>query len=954
MQLGQLPLRTKLVAFNVGIVVVTLAVLLGLDLAFERVRINGPLYKEIDDGQAVVADILPPPLFIVESHLAVFELIDAQEHGDTTRMGLIEARLREQAGEFEARHRRWAQAMPAGPVRSALIDASYAPAAKYFEIVNRDLLPALRRNDIATARELLAHTLQPLFAEHRDRIEVAVDAARRENAERESRAAAFVDRVREAMLASWLVLAFATFMIVRRGLLKPIVKGVDEIGRALERIGAGDTRTPVPAAGHGELDAILLAIDRMRLRLRTAVEAVDSHRAQLESALVDAQSATRAKNEFLANMSHEIRTPMNVILGMTDLALRTELTARQHDYVTKARSAAESLLVIIDDILDFSKIEAGKLDLDIREFSLEEVFERVITLVGLKAQRKGLELLLNTAADVPPVLVGDPMRLLQVLVNLCSNAVKFTENGEIVVVTVQTVDDGAPGQEPAQARSIMLRFAVRDTGIGMTPKQIDALFRPFSQADASTTREYGGTGLGLAICRNLVAMMHGEIGVESQPGVGSEFHFTSRFGVGVREVPARLPPANAHNELRVLVVDDSANSREILGNLLTLLGYAPAVETGGATGLAELRRAAAAGRPYDLLLLDWRMPGMDGFDVVQALRDDPLPGPAPAIVMVTAYGDEEIVREAARRGLAGCLAKPVSASTLLDAINVACGPQRASGSPTAPAVPRRRGVAPAALRGRRVLLVEDNELNRFVATELLCDVAGMDVTVAANGQEALDQLRGASFDVVLMDIQMPVMDGLRATALIRQDPSLASLPVIAMTAHAMPSDREKSKAAGMNDHVSKPFEPEQLFDALLRWLSPGPPQAAAPADEPPGPVVDFDLGLRRCLGRPDLHEKILRRYLAQRAATGNEIRTALDAGNLETGQRAAHTLISTASMIGAEALSELARTLHDEIDAGHTGRWPVLLDRVDALQSRIDIAVAAHLGVPPPNAVRPR
>ena len=949
MHVGRLPLRTKLLVFNVGMVVVTLAVLVGLDQAFERVRINGPLYKAIDGGQAVVADILPPPLFIVESHLAVFELIDAQAHCDTTRVGLLESRLRERETDFEARHQEWMRRLPPGEVKSALVDASYAPAATYFQVVEHDLLPALHRNDIATARELLAHTLQPLFADHRDRVEFTVAAARRENAAREAHAASFVDNVRTAMLAGWLVLAFVTFVIVRRGLMKPVVASVAEIGAALDRIGAGDTRTPVAAHGDDEFDQILQAIDRMRLRLLAAVDSVDGHRRQLESALVDAQSATRAKSEFLANMSHEIRTPMNAILGMTDLALRTELTDKQRGYMAHVRAAAESLLVIIDDILDFSKIEAGKLSLEARDFSLDEVFDRVTALIGLKAQRKGLELLLKTAPDVPSVLVGDSMRLLQVLVNLCSNAVKFTEHGEIVVVTVQNVG--------GEAGSVVLRFAVKDTGIGLTSDQIAALFRPFSQVDASSTREHGGTGLGLAICRKLVAMMGGEIGVDSQPGAGSDFHFTARFGVGSPAQAARLPLASAHRELRVLVVDDSANSREILDDLLALLGYAPVVEASGAAGLAELRRAAGVGRPYQLVLLDWRMPGMDGFDVVRALRDDPLPGAAPAILLVTAYGDEDIVREAARQGLAGCLAKPVSASTLLDAINGACGPQRGGAPAATPAAvvdtqaaaAAPPTAAPAALRGRRVLLVEDNELNRIVATELLCDVAGMDVTLAGNGQEALDCLRDARFDLVLMDIQMPGMDGLQATRLIRADKSLAKLPVIAMTAHAFARDREQSKAAGMNDHVSKPFEPAQLFETMLRWLSSAPSSLASPAASEAvapalaGPAVDTELGLRRCLGKPELYQKIVGRYLKQRAAGGNEIRGALEAGELEAGARAAHTLVSTAAMLGAPELAVLARELHDAIDLGAPERWPALLARIDVLQSDIDAALADYM-----------
>ena len=805
---GRLSLRTKLVAFNVGMVVVTLVVLLAVDLAFERVRIDGPLYKAIDDGQAVVADILPPPLFIVESHLTVFELIDAQSHGDTARVGLLEARLHQREREFDARRREWERTLAPGAVKTSLVDAACAPAATYYQVVERELLPAIHRNDIVTARELLAHTLQPLFADHRDRVEFTVAAAQRENAQREAAAASFVDRVRIAMLAGWIALALATFVFVRRFLIKPIVARVAHVGAALDRIGAGDTHTPVAANGGDEFDQVLGAIDRMRQRLSTAVDTVEGQRLALEAALVEAQSATRAKSEFLANMSHEIRTPMNAILGMTDLALRTDLTDRQRGYLAQARSAADALLRVIDDILDLSTIEAGRLSLESRDFSLAEVFGRVTALVGQKARGKGLELRLETAPDVPPVLVGDPMRLLQVLVNLCSNAVKFTDKGQSVVVTVRSVAGEGDG--------VLLRFDVEDTGIGLARDQVEALFRPFSQVDTSPTRAHGGAGLGLAICRKLVTLMGGEIGVDSTPGVGSDFHFTARFGRGTTAQPARLPPA---------------------------------------------------------------------------------------------------------------------------------------GAPARDASPRAR--APAALHGRRVLLVEDNELNRLVATELLGDVAGMQVTLAGNGHEALAQLRESRFDLVLMDIQMPGMDGLQCTRLIRADQALARLPVIAMTAHAMAGDRDKAAAAGMNDHVGKPFEPDQLFETMLRWLAPsGDAAAATPlaGDAPaPGPVVDFELGLRRCLGRPELYRKILGRYVKQRETAPDEIRAALDDGQLEVGARGAHTLVSTASMLGASALAALARELHDAVDLGLPERWRPLLARLEDVQAEVDVAVARYMqDVAPP------
>jgi two-component system sensor histidine kinase/response regulator len=659
---------------------------------------------------------------------------------------------------------------------------------------------------------------------------------------------------------------------------------------------------------------------RLEERVRERTAQLEAAMQQLANARDDAESATRAKSEFLANMSHEIRTPMNAILGMTDLALRGEMTAKQRGYLSKARQAAESLLVIINDILDFSKIEAGKLELEATDFSLQGVLDRVTAIVGIKAHEKGLELLLNTSSEVPTTLVGDSLRLEQVLINLCSNAVKFTAHGEIVVVTVKSV--------VVDETHITLRFSVRDTGVGMTEDQVRGLFQPFNQLDASTTRRYGGTGLGLAICKKLVGLMGGEIGVKSQPGKGSDFHFTAVFGLAKDAAAPTEPirPAQSLRDLRILVVDDSANSRDIFQDLLRGMGYRPTLASSAADGLAELGRAAAD-KPYALVILDWKMPEMDGFAFADSVRRAAAAGvlPSPKMLMVTAYGDEALLRRAASEHLDGCLTKPVSASTLMDAISLAFGAELRSAARQAAA---EHAQAPATLRGRRVLLVEDNEFNQIVASELLGEVGGMDVTIAHNGQEALRFVRAQRFDAVLMDVQMPVMDGYQATALIRQDTAQRSLPIIAMTAHAMARDREKCLAVGMNDYVTKPFDPAELFSVLANWIgidrAPDRPGAAERDDIRHG--VSFELGLHRCLGRHELYERILGRFLATRLDDARDIRAALDAGDGDRAAGIAHSIISTAGTIGAEGLSDAARALQLAIEAGEHERLNALVE----------------------------
>ena len=638
-------------------------------------------------------------------------------------------------------------------------------------------------------------------------------------------------------------------------------------------------------------------------KLRSQIEKA---KREAEEARMVAEEATKAKSNFLANMSHEIRTPMNAVIGLSTLALKTDLNPKQKDYLKKIHASSQVLLEIINDILDFSKIEAGKMDLEDRVFNLTDVMDNLANVISVKCQEKGLELLFHPDPGLPQLLCGDSLRLGQILINLAANAVKFTEKGEVVIRS-------SPMEQSEDL--VVVAFSVKDSGIGMTEHQVGNLFQSFHQVDTSVTRRYGGTGLGLFISKQLVEMMGGRLTVESSPGKGSCFTFYANFGrAKIKEQPDLFLPEDLKNKL-VLVVDDNESSRKILCSMLEDFSFMVKTAESGQEAIDLICRQKEKGmEPFCLILLDWNMPGMDGIETARKINR--LNGmSAPAILMVTAYGQDTVVTAAREQGMRAFLTKPVDQSLLLNSILTALNRSdglKGSGKKQNVNLEKLDGI-----RGAIILLVEDNSINRQVAIEFL-RYYGLHVDIAVNGVQGLDKALKNNYDLILMDIQMPEMDGLEVTRRIRAQ-GIKNLPIVAMTAHAMERDREESLNAGMNDHLTKPINPLSLEEILIKWIpvKNRPAKRQKPVEKDPCPSVllpeikglETKLGVKQVGGSPSIYLKFLEEFAEDITELQSRIQHRISNQDWHAAELMAHSVKGSSSTLGAMALAGCAALL---------------------------------------------
>lgn len=651
---------------------------------------------------------------------------------------------------------------------------------------------------------------------------------------------------------------------------------------------------------------------------------IETLNAELTAKARDAEAASRAKGSFLATMSHELRTPLNAVVGLTGLLADSSLSRRQRDYAEKIKLSAQALRTLIDDILDYSKIEAGELRLEHAPFSLNAILRTAATVIGVSLAHKPIEAFFDLAPDLPDALVGDALRLQQILLNLISNAVKFTSTG-VIVVSVHRADSPPGG-------AINLRICVRDTGIGIAPDQLGAIFDAFTQADAATSRMYGGTGLGLAISARLAALMGGKIGVESTVGQGSKFHLDVPLALGCN-MPQTAPEGVPSN-LSILIVDDQALGRDILMRTCAAFGWHASAVNSGAEGLQELHRSAAAGEDYDLLLLDWQMPDMDGLQMLRQAYVTPGIGLPLVVLMAPFFELKRAVAASDDIELDGIATQPMLPSSLLEAVESAYSGDCPSIFPVA-------AISNLRLAGLRLLVAEDNPLNQEVIEQILTR-AGAKVVLVGDGIAAVQALRLSAdhFDAVLMDIQMPLMDGYTATRIIREGLGLVDLPIIAITAFAQPEDLAKTRLAGMVGHIVKPLEVEDLLDLLVAERrsivgQSGIHQTAfAPWNMSPVrkqlPGLDIAAGLTAFGGDAKKYADILHKFMLQHGGDIDAARHQISIQNTEAAIHLLHGLSGIAGLLQAHELASLARAAEEALRNGHTQAMPALLEKLQA------------------------